>query len=308
MPNAFQILSKDYRIESEAIIKPIYSMSKIGSVFPMIQDMKPHSRQVRYFTEEDDKQYRYNMETEYAMTHVAYTQTDTDVPVITVNQKYGYDELQRINDSTIPLDGRWQVSGKVLIEAQERVGLTGATVALDDIAVSTVDTTGTNSVAATTAFNVTTHALCISTFEGMIGQLIDGLEELKDPLAFVVNPDVYKDIRGLVNANTDLRALDELNNRMKEIHPASPGVIMSKYLTATVARDHPGLYTITAGSNNAALFNINPQYYRIHTSPIEIRSDPVSKLNGLHMQMVQRFRPVFIKKEAIIYEDAVTTA
>jgi hypothetical protein len=307
MANAFQILSKDYRIESDAVIKPIYALSKVPQIFPIIPDLKPHSLEVRYFTEEDDKQYRYNMETEFALTHVGYTPTDTATPVITTNMHYSYDELQRVQDSTLPLDGRVEVMNKIHIEAQERIALTGASVANDDIAVTTVDSTGTNSTACTTAFNITTYALCMTTFEGMLGQLIDGLEELKDPLAFVVNPDLYKDIRGLENANTGVRALDELNRRMREINAASPGVIASKYLTATVTRDHPGLYTITAGSNNAALFNINPQYYRIHTSPIELRSDPVSKLNGLHIQRVERFRPVFIKKEAIIYEDAATT-
>lgn len=308
MANAYQILSKDYRIEVDAVVKPIYSMSKVPSIFPIIQDLKPHTLEARYFTEEDDEQYRYNMETEYALTHVGYTQTDVATPVITVNQHYGYDELQRVQDSTLPLDARWALSQKILIKAQERVALTGATVALDDIAISTVDTTGTNSTAATTAFNITTDALCISTFEGLIGQLLDGLEELKDPLAFVVNPDLYKDIRGLRNAYTGKRTLTALNEIMTEINPASPGVLQSKYLTSTVARAAPGKYTITAGSNNACLFNINPNYYAIHTSPIQIRSDPVSQLGGLHMQLVQRFRPVFMKKEAIIYEDAATTS
>ena len=308
MANAYQILSKDYRIESERITKPIYDSSNIWKVFPNIPDLKPHTKEVRIFTEEDDEQYRYNMETEFALTHIGYTQADTATPVITINQKYGYDELQRINDSTLPLDQRWAVSQKILTKAQERIALTGATVALDDIAVTTVDTTGTNSTAATTTFNVTTTALAVSTFEAMVAQLLDGLGELNDPLGLVVNLDVYKKLRGVVNANTQVSSLDYLNEAMKKVHPASPGVILSKYLTSTVTRSAPGLYSITAGTGNACLFNINPNYYRIHTSPIQIRSDPVSQLNGLHMQMVQRFRPVFIKKEAIIYEDATTTS
>jgi hypothetical protein len=306
MTNEWQLLSKDYRIESEQIIKPIYDMSKVPKIFPIIQDLQPHSLEVRYFTQKDDLQYRYNMESEYALSHIGYTQTDTATPVITANLHYGYDELMRVQDSTIPLDGRIDSVRTTLVNAQERVALTGSTVALDDIAVTSVDTTGTNSTAWTTTLNVTTHALAISTIESALGQLIDGLGELKDPLALVVNPDTYKVMRGLVNANTDLHTITEINRRFQEINSASPGVIMSKYLTATVAREYPGQYTITAGTGNAALFNINPQYYRIHTSPVEIRSDPVSKLSGLHYQLVQRFRPVYIKKEAIIYEDAAT--
>jgi len=306
MANAFQILSKDYRIESAEVVKPIYQPSTVSRVFPIKQDLKPHSKEVRVFTEEDDNQYRYNMETEYALTHVGYTQTDTATPVITVNQHYDYDELQRINDSTLPLDARWGVSTNIVRNAQERIAYTGATVALDDIAVTTVDTVGTNSTDATTVFNTTTTALAVSTFEAMESQLLDGLGKLEDPQALVVNLDVYKTLRGIVNANTQKSSLFYLNEIMTKIHPASPGVILSNELTATVARSAPGKYTVTAGTGNACLFNINSQYYRIHTSEVQIRSDPVSQLDGLHMQLVQRFRPVFIKKEAIIYEGAAT--
>ena len=306
MANAFQILSKDYRIESSEVVKPIYQPSTVSMAFPIIQDLKPHSKEVRIFVEEDDNQYRYNMETEYALTHVGYAPSDKATPVITVNQHYDYDELQRINDSTLPLDARWGVSANIHRNAQERVAYTGATVALDDIAVSTVDTTGTNSVAATTVFNTTTTALAVSTFEAMVSQLLDGLGKIVDPLALVVNLDVYKTLRGIVNANTQKSSLFYLNESMTKINAASPGVILSNELTATVTRAAPGKYTVAAGTGNACLFNINSQYYRIHTSPVQIRSDPVSQLDGLHMQLVQRFRPVFLKKEAIIYEDAAT--
>ena len=306
MANAHQLLSKDYRIDSAEVVKPIYLPSTVSQAFPIIQDLEPHTKEVRVFTEEDDNQYRYNMETEYALTHVGYTQADKATPVITVNQHYDYDELQRVNDSTLPLDQRWAVSANILRNAQERVAYTGSTVALDDIAVTTVDTTGTNSTAASTTFNTTTTALAVSTFEAMEAQLLDGIGKLVDPQALVVNLDVYKTLRGIVNANTQKSSEFYLNEIMTKIHPASPGVILSNELTATVTRSAPGKYTVTAGTGNACLFNINSQYYRIHTSPVQIRSDPVSQLNGLHMQLVQRFRPVFVEKKAIIYEDAAT--
>lgn len=310
MANAHQLLSKDYRIDSAEVIKPIYQPSTVSQVWPIIQDLKPHSKEVRVFTEEDDNQYRYNMETEYALTHVGYTQDDKPTPVITVNQHYDFDELQRINDSTLPIDQRWAVSANILRNAQERVAYAGATVALDDIAISTVDTTTAttgNATAASTTFNTSTTALAVSTFEAMEAQLLDGLGKLVDPQALVVNLDVYKSLRGVVNANTQKSSLFYLNEIMTKINSASPGVILSNELTATVTRAAPGSYTVTAGTGNACLFAINSQYNRIHTSPVQIRSDPVSQLNGLHMQLVQRFVPIFVEQAAIIYEDATTT-
>jgi hypothetical protein len=155
--------------------------------------------------------------------------------------------------------------------------------------------------------HVTTHALGISTFESAIGQFIDGLGELVDPLAYVMTPDVYKVARGAVNANTDNNLIDELNRRMKAINPASPGVLMSKYIGCTVTWNG-NRNTITGGTTKAALFNMNSQYYRIHTSPAFMRTDGVSNLSGQHFLVGERFTPVYINKAAILYEATVTIA
>lgn len=305
MADEFSILAGDYRIETDQLITPIYTRSKVPTIYPIIRDLRPSSKSVRYFTQLDDAQYRYNMEVDETLSHVGYTPVDTPTPVISSNFHWGVDELDRMNQSKIPVDGRLAIGQKIHIEAQERVTLTGSTVALDDVLCRSVDQVGTTSTAWGTAFNVTTHALAISTFESAIGQLIDGLEEVDQPLALVVNPNVYKLIRGLVNANTDLRTLNELNNRMKEINPASPGVINSKYLTATVVRSGPGKYAVTAGTSNACLYAIDPQFYRIHASVVDPRS-AMHPITGLHAQLVERWRAVYIEKKAIIYEDAVT--
>jgi len=307
MANAYTYLESDYTIDVDALIKPIYDTSNVWKCFREIQDLKSHSLQARYYTQEDDVQYRYNMETEEALSHVGYTTTDVATPVISANMHWTWDELQRINDSKLPMDGRVAVMQQIFIQAQERIAFSGSTVALDDILVASVNTAGTGSTAwGATAYNVTSHALALSTFEAGLGQIIDGIGELKDPLAFVIQPTEYKLLRGLVNANTDLRAIEELNRRMKEINPASPGVVLSKYLNCTVTRDHPGKYTITAGDDEVCLFNINKNHYSIHTSPIEIRESEITKLNGYHIQLLQRFRPVFQNITGIIYEAAVT--
>jgi hypothetical protein len=309
MANANKIHAKDARVITENVIKPIYPMSKVRTIFPIIQDLKAESLQVRYYTEEDDIPYHVGQEVGYNLGHVGYNYTDKDTVVLNGNLHYGFDEMQRIQSSSIPVDGRLLAVRNKIIEGEQRIGLYGVTVALDKVKAQTsVDDTTNNTTAWTTTFNVTTHALAISTFESAVGQLIDGLEELKDPLALVVNPDVYKLLRGLTNANTDLRTIDELNARMREIHPASPGVIQSKFLTCTIADDGGLRHTVTAGTSNACLFNINPQYYRIHTSPMFTRTDGLSSLNGQHFIVGERFTPVYIKKEAIIYEDAVTIA
>lgn len=308
MANEWQLLSKDYRKVQEQLITPIYHQSVASDVYPIINDLKPHTLESRYFTQKDDPQYRYNMESEYALTYIGYTPTDVPTPSITANLHYGYDELMRIQDSTIPFDGRVGALHKIYEDAWDRIAFTGSTVALDDVAVTSVATAGTNSVAwGATPFNTTTSALCVKSVEYGIGQIIDGLGKIGDPLALVVPPDEYKNIRGLRNTITNQPLIDELNDLMRGINAKSPGVVMSKYLDCTVVRDHPGSYTITAGSDVAALYNINPQYYRIHTSTPDIRETTADiSVHGKHYQIVQRYRPIYIKKEAIIFEAAVT--
>lgn len=310
MANAHIIHPKDYQKIAEAVITPIYDRNIARTVYPIINDLDISSLQVRYYTQEDDHTPDYSMEAGPDLSHIAYTYTDKDTPVITENLHYGVDELARVNNSSIPLDGRIATIGKLMQQVENRIAFSGATVALDDVLVSSVSTTGTNSTAwGATAFNVTTHALCVSSFEAALGQLIDGIGELVDPLAFVVSPDLYKLMRGLVNANTDNRTIDELNLRMREINAQSPGVIMSNELGAAYTKwgTGAGKYTRTLSTDVAAVYNINPQYYRIHTSPVVVRSkmDPIS---GYHYRVLERFRPVYIKKEAIIYESDTTIA
>ena len=94
---------------------------------------------------------------------------------------------------------------------------------------------------------------------------------------------------------------------MKKINPASPGVLVSDMMGATITWNG-NRNTMTAGTLKTAMFNINSQYYRIHTSPMFLRTDGVSNLNGQHILVGERFTPLYIKKEAIIYESTAKIA
>jgi hypothetical protein len=309
MANAYKIHPKDAMKISEQIIKPIYTdrFNVVRQIFPIIQDLAEEDLQVRYYTEEDDIPYGVGQEVKHWLGHVGYNKTTKDTAVITANLHYGYDELQRIQNSSIPVDERMAAVRQKIIEAEQRVGIYGITVALDAIKAQTsfVSGVGTTSTAITTQLDSGTFATGISSFEAAMGQLIDGLGELVDPIAYLVTPDMYKQIRGAASGVTGELLLDELNRRMKAINPASPGVLMSKYMGATVTWNG-NRNTITAGTLKGAIFNINPQYYRIHTSPMFIRTDGVSNLSGQHYMIGERFTPVYINKAAILYEATAT--
>lgn len=309
MANAHQIHPKDYQKIADAVITPIYERNICREVYPIINDLDISTLQVRYYTQEDDHTPDYGMEPGADVSHIAYNYTDKDTPVITENLHYGVDELARVNNSSIPLDGRIATVGKLMQGVENRIAFSEATIALDDVIVTGVSNAANATVWGATPFNTTTHALCIASVEAALGQLIDGIGELVDPLALLLSPDIYKLVRGLDNANTDLNTIKEINERFNSINSASPGVIMSPDLVATWTKwgTAAGKYTRTLSTDQACLYNINPQYYRIHTSPVVVRSkqDP---LTGYHYRILERFRPVYIKSEAIIFESNTTTA
>jgi hypothetical protein len=292
---------------ADQIIKPIYvdQQNVARQTFPIVQDLAPDDLQVRYYTQEDDVPYGVGQEVKHWLGHVGYLKTTKDTLVVSANLHYGYDELQRIQGSSIPVDDRLTAVRQKIIEAEQRIATVGATVALDGVKAqnSFVSGVGTTSTAATTQFDFTSFANGISTFEAGLGQLIDGLGPLVDPLALHVTTDQYKLIRGAASGVTGELLEGELNKRMKEIHPASPGVLLNRFLGATITWNG-NRNTVTETTDLCALFNINPQYYRIHTSPAFLRTDGVSNISGQHFLIGERFTPVYINKAAIIYEAA----
>lgn len=307
MASEWMYLNEDYQVEISEIMRVIYDNSKARKIFPVLNELQSHSRQIEVFEQTDDINWSYQMKPQAVRSEFGIKPSTVDTPVISSSLSYEWDELQIMNEGKLPFSQKQMDMTKPFNVAEDRICLTGATRAVDNAVVTSVSTTGTNSVAAGTEFNTSTYALAISTFEAMVGQLIDGLSELNNPLVFAVTPDVYKVMRGTENVNTDANAVREIEARMKEIHPGSSGVISTQYLggTPTLNANKKGF---TTGSTNACLFNWNPQYYYVVASDLEPRSRPVTKVDGLYTQWVERWRPVYRKKEAIIYSGTAVIA
>jgi hypothetical protein len=135
MANAYKIHPKDAMKISNEIIKPIYTdrFNIVRKIFPIVQDLAPEDLQVRYYTQEDDIPYGVGQEVKHWLGHVGYLKTTKDTVVISANLHYGFDELQRIQGSSIPVDERLTAVRQKIIEAEQRVGIFGVTVALDGV-------------------------------------------------------------------------------------------------------------------------------------------------------------------------------
>lgn len=269
-------------------------------MFPVLTELKPHTRQAELFEQVNDFNTTYRMNPTLTRSEMTIKPSTVPTPVISGSLTYPWDELQTINDGKLPIDQRARDMAINMQQTEDRIALSEALAIVDGIAVTGVKATGTNSVAAATEFNASTYPLAISTLELMIGQIIDGLKELSDPLVFCVTPDIYKSLRGAENANTDANAIREIEARLKEVNPNSSGVISSAWLGGTPTLNANKL-GFTDGTTNAVLMNWNPQFYHIQESIMEIRENPITKINGLVTQWVRRWRPIYRKKEAIIY-------
>lgn len=295
-------LTEEYQVSLPDIVRPIYEQSVARRIFPVSMDLEPSTQQLKYYEEFHDLNWSYDMDPDRTPeSDFAARPATKDTPVIHSGIRYGYDELKRINNGRLPIDARYNAFRQTFVNAEESIALTGTSVANSGVAVTSVSSTGTNSTAVTGTSSVSTLANLSATLEGAIGQIVSGLGKVPaDPMIWAITPDVYTQLITLRNTNTDKKGWDEALEIIRRINPNSE-ILVTKYLGGTLARGDAGKMTFTAGTTNGCLFVKNPQYYKLETSMLEPRTDGVSKVKGLYTKWVERFLPVFYKKEAIIY-------
>lgn len=295
--------------EDELII-PLRDNSVIRNkgIYPVKTIAEPEDLIAYYWKVVDDFNLGYTLEPyDSPLSHQGLTKTSVNLPVIHGKLHFGYDELKRINRSMLTTDQRTVASVANMGLKEEYISLAGSSG--PDYVVTSVSTTGTNSTAAVAELNVTTIDLIASTLSGMIGQLIDGnIMPDRYPLKLVVTPDVYKVAMGVLDVNDKITGVEFIENMLNKHGGAGSGLIMSKYLGGTSTKNAKKDPAVTAGTTNACLYAVSTQFYEIIASPIDIRSDGISKVNGLDYQFLERFIPVYKEKKGIIYSGTVVTA
>ena len=218
---------------------------------------------------------------------------------------WGYDELRRIDRTRLTTDDRIRNAVANMALEEQSICLTGTS---GDVTVTSVSTTGTNSTAASAEFNTGSFALIHSTLTGLIGQLIDGnIDPKQHPLKFVVTNDVYKNALGRLNTDQNMNGVQFINKILNDLGGPGSELIMTPYLSGTRSTTGKKI-SYTAGSSNACLFAVDSQFYEVVASPIDIRTDGLSKVKGLHYQYLERWVPIYKEKKAIIYSGTVANA
>ena len=293
--------------EAELLL-PLRDTSIVRSqgIYPFKKELLPEDQIHFYWKTVDDFNLAYSMDpNDSPRSEQALTKTPTNVPVIHGVLGWGYDELKRIDRTKLGTDERIRNAVNNMALEEESICLTGAS---EDVTVTSVSTTGTNSTAAGTELNTVDINTIHSTLIGLINQLIDGnIDPKRQPLKLVVTPDVWKNALGRLNTDQNQNGIQFIQKVLQDMGGPGSSIHMSKYLGGVRAKTAKKI-GYTAGTSNACLFAVNSQYYEVQTSQIDIRSDGLSKVSGLHYQYLERFIPIYKEKKGIIYSATVGNA
>ncbi len=296
------------QLTEEELVIPLRDASIIRSsgLYPIKTIALPEDQQHIYWKSVDDFNLKYSMDpNDSPRSEQALTKTTTNVPVIHGQLGWGYDELKRIDRTKLGTDERIRNAVRNMALEEESICLTGAA---DDVTVTSVSTTGTNSTIATAEFSTASIATIHTTLTGMIGQLIDGnIDPSRFPLKFVVTQDVWKNALGRLDQNQTSNGIDFIQRILNQFGGAGSQLIMSGYLGGARATDAKKI-GYTDGTTNACLFAVSSQFYEVVASPIDIRTDGTSKVSGLQYQYLERWRPIYKEKKGIIYSGTVVNA
>lgn len=297
-----------FQLTEDELLLPLRDRSIIRSrgVYPLKTIAEPEDLITYYWKVVDDFNLKYSMEPyDSPRSEQALSKISVNIPVIHGMLGWNYDELKRLDRTRLSTDDRIRAAVANMALEEESICLTGSS---EDVTVTSVSTTGTNSTAASTEFNTGSFALMHSTLTGIIGQLLDNNIDPKSyPLKLVVTSDVYKNAMGRLNTDQNMNGIQFLNSILTELGGQGSEVIMSNYLggTRTVTAKK---VDYTVGTTNACLFAVDSQFYEVIASKIDIRTDGLSKVTGLNYQYLERWIPIYKQKESIIYSGTVANA
>lgn len=241
--------------------------------------------------------------------------TDKNVPAISEGLSYSRKDLAKIQGTKFPLDERVRRIITKMGETEERFFMAG-----DPKLGSTTGTyeltNANNQTAATTNFDTQTVTTMRTSLGGQIGQLIDvyGSKLKNYPLFLVVSPDVYKEIIGVANANTDRSAVGLLTQDLKEYGLETTGyethVFVSDYLfgqAGDIDFDGKDVVLGNAGTEASALICGDPNAWQIVMSPI-FQGAWAGARGSIDVEIGYAMLPYFYNDDAIIYDDNVELA
>lgn len=299
-----EYLETSYKVDSQKLIDVIRKETVARRTAAVSTILDPSDLQIDIENIVDDLVVNMGLDPVEARRSVqALVRVTKTVPELDVEFQYGWDSLQRINKSKLPMSSRIALGSREFTKYEDAMflaeTLTGTVGDIQSICVAANNTT------ATAELDLTSYTTMKATLAGMIGQLISGLGNIKPyPLYMFMTPDVYNRLLGIGNDTSDRSGVEYMNAVLKQSGSPASEVVVTENLGCTLTKTKAGL-AITQNTVTAALMASDGQFQTIFASPFEQRPRPVNKADGFYTKMVERWLPIVHKTESIIFSGTV---
>ena len=302
-----QVLPESYTFQRDKLIEPIRKASILRMLgIPINTSAKAHQNTTVITTVSDDPNIAIAPEPIAGVRSTnAVTQVRKEIPVMSAPVSYEYDELLRINDGVLPFDRRMEILGKWIADMEEAYAFALTSTGVRDSDAIPFIQGGT----AVTDFDLETGDLAVVGLMTNIAKMITRYGSLKTrPLVLAFNAVSYSRALGLVSSKTDKNFLDIAQEALVFHGGPGSGMVLLPHLSCAITQVDD-VITITNSVNEAmALMLIDSNHFEIISSPLDQRSDGVSEIRGLEINVIQRFFPYVHDTLSILREDNVDIA
>jgi len=299
-------------IDVDKIRDNIISGGLARKVAPHNTDIIPGSEKFEWNVRDDKVflQVRQDWSNARRRSQIGYRPIRENVMVIKDGLEYQHYEKMIVDRGKIPYDKQQAILAEYFFEredmlffANDPMARPGGWTGVANANASPTAGTHFSTTWGATALNVTTLDLFLTTLGYGVGQLIDGMDQISPyPLILVLAPDAYKDVLYLKDENGT--ALKQALELLKTSGNGMSAIYQSKWLGATIDYKKDGSYSVTNGTNTAALMAWGQNNYEVATSGLQARED-INDVDGLRLNMEEGYLPISYYPESIIYEAAV---
>jgi len=306
---AGQYLEDSYKIDSKILKEEIRKETVIRKTVKISTIMDADDLQIDIESLTDDLVINMGLDPVQARKSImALSRVTKTVPVLDMEFQWSPSQKVRINKSKIGIGARKaKAVGIKFPEIEDGLFLATTLTGSDIGDVEPIAKSG-NYTTASAHLDVTTYSKLKETLADMIGQLIDGLGNIKKyPLYLYVTPNVYNLMLGISNDTSDRNGVEYANATLKTSGSSASEVIVTENLGCTVTKDAEGVKITATGSSNALLMASDGKFQTIFASAFKdlIEDTPV---RGHYSKVYERWLPTIHEIKAGIYSDTVVVA
>lgn len=283
-------LPDSYTFDTEMVIEPIRKASVLRTLgIPIKSVLKSTEKQVVIDTITDDPKIGIAPEPFVGVRSTnQITQATKKVPIWSAPLSYPWDELERIDSSILPFNARVGIVGTYLAKYEQAHAFAYSTAGVRDSDSIPFVQGGT----AVTTLDLASGDDAIAGLREEIAVLTTRYGSLKNrPLILAFNNVAYSIAMKLVSSKTDKTFLQMALEDLLLHGGAGSGFVVIQELGNALTVDDDIVIITDSTTETMALFLVDANHFEIYASAIDVRSKPVNTLEGLKMNIVERWMP-----------------